>query len=286
MMLIVEQGADAGKRVRLDRGLVTIGRGAACDLVLNEPQASRQHAQLRRYGDQWLIADLGSTNGTFVDGSRLRAQMARPLAAGMRASIGGTTFLLQGELEDLIDQQDAGVGEVPAADEPVSSLWGVLTWFCRGLVVIGCVLLILSAFTDWIEVQVQLPVVPVGVNKAFSGMDSGHAWLFVGVGVVVLLLVVMDILSRRFGLAAGMGEAMVPALAVVAIALEVRRYYQAAASQKFLGISLVDVVTKYAKDLVEIRPLSGVYMLGAGLGIVIVGGLLRLAVAGLDPSGS
>jgi pSer/pThr/pTyr-binding forkhead associated (FHA) protein len=54
-----------------------IGRSRHCDLVLGEPTVSRLHAELREEGAAWVIADLGSTNGTWVNGWRIqRAELS------------------------------------------------------------------------------------------------------------------------------------------------------------------------------------------------------------------
>jgi FHA domain len=50
---------------------VTIGRGPDCDCVVSEPTVSRRHAELCRDGDRWLLRDLGSRNGTRVNGMRV-----------------------------------------------------------------------------------------------------------------------------------------------------------------------------------------------------------------------
>jgi pSer/pThr/pTyr-binding forkhead associated (FHA) protein len=52
-------------------GLV-IGRDPDCALVVTDPTVSRRHAELRREGDRWVVADLGSSNGTRVNGWRIR----------------------------------------------------------------------------------------------------------------------------------------------------------------------------------------------------------------------
>ncbi|MEA2352478.1 MAG: hypothetical protein QOG41_2598 [Thermoleophilaceae bacterium] len=52
-------------------GLV-IGRDPDCNLVVTDPTVSRHHAELRRTGDGWVVADLGSSNGTRVNGWRVR----------------------------------------------------------------------------------------------------------------------------------------------------------------------------------------------------------------------
>jgi pSer/pThr/pTyr-binding forkhead associated (FHA) protein len=49
-----------------------VGRDPQSDIVVDEPRVSWQHAILRLADDQWLLEDVGSTNGTFVGGQRVR----------------------------------------------------------------------------------------------------------------------------------------------------------------------------------------------------------------------
>jgi len=58
-----------GKRVRLGTGTVTIGRANECEVRLADTSVSRRHAEVRATGDGWSVADLGSTNGTKVNGA-------------------------------------------------------------------------------------------------------------------------------------------------------------------------------------------------------------------------
>jgi hypothetical protein len=61
----------AGMRRQLDASTVVLGRAKECDLVIDDPSASRRHAEVRsENGDFWLV-DLGSTNGTEVNGRRI-----------------------------------------------------------------------------------------------------------------------------------------------------------------------------------------------------------------------
>ena len=69
-----------------DRSVV-IGRGSDCDLTLPTREASRHHAEVRFEGDEVVIEDLGSTNGTFVNGEILEAKHV--LSPGDRIHIGG-----------------------------------------------------------------------------------------------------------------------------------------------------------------------------------------------------
>jgi hypothetical protein len=68
------------------------------------------------------------------------------------------------------------------------------------------------------------------------------------------------------------------------MALQLKRYYEAA-TKEYLGISLLDILNQYARDYVTLSVQSGIYFLAAGLALVILGGLLRLVVGGLEPSG-
>ena len=70
--LRVEEGADAGKTIDLSKGGVyLIGREKA-DLTLDDEKVSRKHAEIGLYGpDAYVLRDLASTNGTFVNGRRV-----------------------------------------------------------------------------------------------------------------------------------------------------------------------------------------------------------------------
>lgn len=79
-----------------------IGRAGDNDLVLDHPQVSRRHAQVRWDGRQYLITDLNSTNGVYVNGERVREAA---LPEGARVQIGPFRFLfLQGALRQQHDQ--------------------------------------------------------------------------------------------------------------------------------------------------------------------------------------
>jgi pSer/pThr/pTyr-binding forkhead associated (FHA) protein len=64
----------------------TIGRDADCDLAIADMTVSRLHARLERTADGWLLSDLESTNGTRVNGWRVRGQI--PVRAGDLVSFG------------------------------------------------------------------------------------------------------------------------------------------------------------------------------------------------------
>ncbi len=67
-----------GKRLVLSGNRVLVGRSRDCDLMLDDPNVSRHHAELRREGDAWVVVDLDSTNGVKVNGSRVREAVLSP----------------------------------------------------------------------------------------------------------------------------------------------------------------------------------------------------------------
>jgi len=76
-LLVIYKGALSGMRWPLVREPVTLGRAADCDIVLPERQISRYHARVEWDVDGYVLRDLGSKNGTFVNGERVREQLYR-----------------------------------------------------------------------------------------------------------------------------------------------------------------------------------------------------------------
>lgn len=70
-MLILREGQGVGTRWMIDRSDMIIGREEDCDIVLPSRQVSRNHARIRRSGGRHILEDLGSKNGTFVNGQEL-----------------------------------------------------------------------------------------------------------------------------------------------------------------------------------------------------------------------
>jgi hypothetical protein len=69
----------AGKETRIDRDAFVIGRSSRdANLVLRDPQVSRQHAIVERQGSAYVIADMASTNGVIVNGKRVSRVILRP----------------------------------------------------------------------------------------------------------------------------------------------------------------------------------------------------------------
>jgi hypothetical protein len=78
-----------GTRIGVGDDPVTIGRMPECDVVLNDQNVSRRHAEVRRQDGDFVVVDLGSTNGTRVNGAGVRE---RRLVDGDEITVGGTTL--------------------------------------------------------------------------------------------------------------------------------------------------------------------------------------------------
>jgi hypothetical protein len=76
-----------GRRIPIGEDPVSIGRLPECDVVLSDPNVSRRHAEVRRRGNDFVVIDLGSTNGTRVNGAGVRE---RRLADGDEILLGST----------------------------------------------------------------------------------------------------------------------------------------------------------------------------------------------------
>jgi hypothetical protein len=76
-----------GRRIPVGEDPVTIGRLPECDVVVSDPNVSRRHAEVRRRGNDFIVVDLGSTNGTLVNGAGVRE---RRLNDGDEITLGGT----------------------------------------------------------------------------------------------------------------------------------------------------------------------------------------------------
>jgi len=90
--LVMHSGPTPGKTFPLDGDILTIGREASNPIAINDAEVSRKHTQLVFQGGKYIVTDLGSTNGTFVNGQRVTGQ--KILQPGDVISLGEQISLL------------------------------------------------------------------------------------------------------------------------------------------------------------------------------------------------
>jgi diguanylate cyclase (GGDEF)-like protein len=103
--LVQIYGPELGKKFELESAEVTIGRAPECEIVVDLDNVSRRHAQLANGDDGWVVRDLGSTNGTFVNNAEIAGDYK--LANGDLIKVGGSIFkfLVGGNVEALYHEE-------------------------------------------------------------------------------------------------------------------------------------------------------------------------------------
>ena len=91
--IVITSGPKAGLELPLTNEPLTIGRSSESGLVVRDDYTSSHHARLVLWGEQWMIQDLDSTNGTWHDGARVQAPT--PVTIGAPIKVGATTFELR-----------------------------------------------------------------------------------------------------------------------------------------------------------------------------------------------
>jgi pSer/pThr/pTyr-binding forkhead associated (FHA) protein len=92
-MLVVTAGALKGTSLDLAQQQITLGRANDATLVLNDDYASSRHARIFPQDGQWIVEDLGSTNGTYLD--RQKVTRPTPVPLGVPIRIGKTVLELR-----------------------------------------------------------------------------------------------------------------------------------------------------------------------------------------------
>lgn len=219
--LAITRGSDEGTERALDREL-TIGRDPGADLTLDDGGVSRRHARLSLAdGDAPVIEDLGSSNGTFVNGERVGGE--RRLADGDEIQIGETAIEIQGagaatpptEVAQAPAPQRRAAARQPAKPPPAGRE-GTLNWVAIAAFILGplSILLILtgsgSAFYTALPVAVAAIVCgSIGKRAADRGEGQGLRGLALAgqvlgvIGTVIAALAIVALLIVNAALDAG-----------------------------------------------------------------------------------
>ncbi len=120
MELVVQSGPDAGKVYQVGLIPLVVGRQAGTDIMLSDWQVSRRHAQFELANGIVLVNDLGSANGTLVNGQRLAPNQPRPLMPGDQVQLGSTTLVVRPVAPALNSNPNQYLGN-PATPLPIDS---------------------------------------------------------------------------------------------------------------------------------------------------------------------
>lgn len=328
--LIVQEGPGSGFFYSLDpfqQPVFSVGRSSQCDIVLDDPRASRHHSDLRWNGRQWEVSDRGSTNGTYVN--RVQIHGPHELRLGDRVTIGETTMVLREHSafptvptrshpaeEPITAVEPYGIRQAPpAADRSApgkpeegqlaSAGATVSFWLAQALVVAAVVCLAAGGLLPWFKFTGSLasdmaPLIQgisdivssiigedlLSVTQEISG-GTGFGKFALGMAVLSTVLLLVDIFIRRKTVVPSVVYLLTSLAAGAVMILELKGLYdlydQVQSMTLLFGIRLEDVVKAFGKFIeVEITLLPGLYLTVAGLGFLLVGGLVRLVSALLD----
>jgi DNA-binding NtrC family response regulator len=123
--LVVVDGPDRGRACRIGERESTIGTAAGCALVLSDDRVSGQHLALRAVESRFVVKDLGSTNGTWYEGSRITEVT---LPAGSTLLVGKTALRIEPEAQplDLPPSQSRRFGELVGESLAIREVFAVL----------------------------------------------------------------------------------------------------------------------------------------------------------------
>jgi len=91
--LVVIEGPLQGAEIPLEGAQITLGRAPDSTIVIDDDYASSRHARIYESEGAWVVEDLGSTNGTWIDRTRLTTPTVLPVGAPLR--VGRTTLQIQ-----------------------------------------------------------------------------------------------------------------------------------------------------------------------------------------------
>jgi pSer/pThr/pTyr-binding forkhead associated (FHA) protein len=123
--LVISEGKEAGREFLFDQASIVIGRTPECDVILYDSGVSRRHARIFDDGDGPHIEDLGSANGTLVNGARISKT---PLCDGDAIVLGPVKFTFTALGDSLPPEEgtDAGKEEVRTAEQDVAGFTRVV----------------------------------------------------------------------------------------------------------------------------------------------------------------
>jgi len=136
VLITIPDGTPQPYRFDLSRRVVSLGRGADNDIVIDSGSVSLKHAEMVRNDDGYELRDLGSTNGVKFDGER---RMSVPLEPGTTVLIGDVAFDFQLSEEEIAELTGVPVATIEEEDEPgvvIITESGSGIWWLIGLIIV------------------------------------------------------------------------------------------------------------------------------------------------------
>ncbi|MCB9007513.1 MAG: protein kinase [Ardenticatenaceae bacterium] len=119
--LVISQKGESPRTHKLINELVLLGRSESCDVTLPAEGISRHHARLERTPNGWLITDLGSTNGTFLDEMKLLPEVPEPWPKGQTLRIGPFFIQLEGTAPAMKSEAPLATAPLPTYQAPTAT---------------------------------------------------------------------------------------------------------------------------------------------------------------------
>lgn len=163
--LLLLTGPSSGLRYEI-KSEVTLGRSSACEVPLEDSKVSRRHAHVEIRGGQAFLSDMGSRNGTLLNGERVAQEMI--LRPNDRFQVGDTTVLFEPTARETVEDETQADFDAVAADTllPTEGLGGYLVTFSKaamgalsGPAVLrrGAEQLLQRVGAEWVSVLINQP---------------------------------------------------------------------------------------------------------------------------------
>ena len=110
--LVIESGDEKGRETRVS-GPTTIGRLRTNAIPIQDPMSSREHTRVEADGARFIVQDMGSRNGTYLNGQLLKPEFRQILAHGDKIQIGRTILLFVEDPEDVERRRQAEAAAPP-----------------------------------------------------------------------------------------------------------------------------------------------------------------------------
>lgn len=184
--LIIKTGPNPGKVYLLDKEQMVIGRDSLSDVMIADSEVSRRHARLYLQGGGYVLEDLGSTNGCFINGQRL--SQPQPLRPGDMVMLGEKISLkyevIQSDPEATIASMPSFAPPPPRPDNfPASTPAAAAAPPPPPPP---------PAFAPAVEAPVYSNQIPAGPDEALpaapAAKNSNRTWLLAGCGCLLLLV--------------------------------------------------------------------------------------------------